>query len=75
MRHDCMLGPAPGAEGDPALMPLGPEPCAQCLGQHVRTLPLFIHETLNLPIILLPNSEHEASRRAVLRRPRAGARP
>ena len=35
-----MLGPAPGAEGtpdgDPALMPLGPEPCAQCLGQHAR---------------------------------------
>jgi hypothetical protein len=28
-----MLGPAPGAEGtpegDPALMPLGPEPCAR----------------------------------------------
>jgi hypothetical protein len=76
-----MLGPAPGAEGtpegDPALMPLGPEHCAQCLGQHVRTLHLFIHvhETLNLQINLLPNSEHEASRRAVLRRPRVGARP
>ena len=44
-----MLGPAPGAEGtpkgDPALMPLGPEPCAQCLGQHVYTLHLFIHVT------------------------------
>ena len=30
-----MLGPAPGAEGtpkgDPALMPLGPEPCAKVL--------------------------------------------
>ena len=35
-----MLGPAPGAEGtpkgDPALMPLGPEPCAQCLGKIIQ---------------------------------------
>ena len=33
-----MLGPAPGAEGtpkgDPALMPLGPEPCAPAVSQH-----------------------------------------
>jgi hypothetical protein len=40
------LGPAPGAEstpeGDPALMPLGPEPCAQCLGYHARTLHLIL---------------------------------
>jgi hypothetical protein len=37
-----MLGPAPGAEGtpkgDPTLMPLGPEPCAQCLSTHTLKL-------------------------------------